>query len=60
MQQVNVTQKNNNLSRDSLYIDTAFTPGNATNLIRDINFNGTIWATFMRNPFISRVVQTAR
>ena len=27
--QVNVTQKNNNLSRDGHYIDAAFTPGNA-------------------------------
>ena len=27
--QVNVTQKNNNPSRDGLYIDSAFTPVNA-------------------------------
>jgi PQQ enzyme repeat len=40
--QVNVTQKNNNLSRDGLYIDPAFTPGNAANLVRDLNFDGTI------------------
>jgi hypothetical protein len=40
--QVNVTQKNNNPSRDGLYIDSAFTPGNAANLTRDVNFNGTI------------------
>src|SRR6476660_3480597 len=40
--QVNVTQKNNNPSRDGLYIDPAFTTGNAANLVRDINFNGTI------------------
>jgi hypothetical protein len=40
--QVNVTQKNNNLSRDGLYIDAAFTPGNAANLTRDLNFDGTI------------------
>jgi hypothetical protein len=40
--QVNVTQKNNNLSRDGLYIDAAFTPGNAANLTRDMNFDGTI------------------
>jgi hypothetical protein len=40
--QVNVTQKNNNPSRDGLYIDSAFTPGNATNLVRDLNFDGTI------------------
>ena len=40
--QVNVTQKNNNPSRDGLYIDPAFTPGNAANLVRDVNFSGTI------------------
>jgi hypothetical protein len=40
--QVNVTQKNNNPSRDGLYIDPAFTPGNAANLVRDLNFSGTI------------------
>ena len=39
---VNVTQKNNNPSRDGLYIDSVFTPGNAANLVRDLNFNGTI------------------
>jgi hypothetical protein len=40
--QVNVTQKNNNLSRDGLYVDAAFTPANAANLTRDTNFDGTI------------------
>src|SRR5436853_6797154 len=40
--QVNVTQEHNNLSRDGLYIDAAFTPGNAANLTRDLNFDGTI------------------
>ena len=40
--QINVTQKNNNPSRDGLYIDSAFTPGNAASLVRDLNFNGTI------------------
>src|SRR5581483_9635320 len=40
--QVNVTQKNNNLSRDGHYIDAAFTPANAAKLIRDTNFDGTI------------------
>jgi hypothetical protein len=40
--QVNVTQKNNNPSRDGHYVDAAFTPGNAANLTRDTNFNGTI------------------
>src|SRR5207249_3861131 len=40
--QVNVTQEHNNPSRDGLYIETAFTPGNAANLTRDLNFVGTI------------------
>src|SRR5215813_4249870 len=40
--QVNVTQKNNNLSRDGHYIDAALTPSNAANLVRDTNFDGTI------------------
>jgi len=40
--QVNVTQEHNNPSRDGLYIDAAFTPGNAANLTRDLNFVGTI------------------
>jgi len=40
--QVNVTQEHNNLSRNGLYIDAAFTPGNATNLTRDMAFDGTI------------------
>src|SRR5436189_5653186 len=48
--QVNVTQKNNNLSRDGLYVDPAFTPGNATNLTRDMNFNGTIVGNVHAQP----------
>jgi hypothetical protein len=40
--QVNVTQEHNNLSRDGLYIDSAFTPSNAANLTRDMAFDGTI------------------
>src|SRR5207237_7973965 len=48
--QVNVTQKNNNLSRDGLYIDAAFTPGNAANLTRDMNFDGTISANVPAQP----------
>jgi len=39
---VNVTQEHNNPSRDGLYIDAAFAPGNAANLTRDLNFDGTI------------------
>jgi hypothetical protein len=48
--QVNVTQKNNNLSRDGHYIDAAFTPGNATNLARDLNFNGAITGNVHAQP----------
>src|SRR5438094_5026701 len=48
--QVNVTQKNNNPSRDGLYIDAAFTPGNAANLTRDLNFNGTIVGNVHAQP----------
>src|SRR5678815_6115501 len=48
--QVNVTQKNNNLSRDSLYIDPAFTPGNAANLIRDVNFDGAVGGNVHAQP----------
>src|SRR5438094_5396672 len=40
--QVNVTQEHNNLSRDGLYIDAAFTLSNAANLTRDMTFDGTI------------------
>ena len=49
-QQVNVTQKNNNLSRDGLYIDAGFTPSNAGNLTRDLNFNGTISGNVHAQP----------
>jgi len=48
--QVNVTQKNNNSSRDALYIDPAFTPGNAANLVRDPNFDGTIVGNVHAQP----------
>jgi hypothetical protein len=48
--QVNVTQKNNNPSRDGLYIDAAFTPGNAANLTRDLNFSGTIVGNVHAQP----------
>ena len=49
-QQVNVTQKNNHLSRDGLYIDSAFTPGNAANLTRDLNFDGTVVGNVHAQP----------
>src|SRR4029453_3204347 len=48
--QVNVTQKNNNPSRDGLYIDAAFTPGNAANLTRDLNFSGPIVGNVHAQP----------
>src|SRR5438067_9042688 len=48
--QVNVTQKNNNPSRDGLYIDSAFTPANAANLARDTNFNGTVSGNVHAQP----------
>ena len=40
--QVNVTQEHNNPSRDGVYIDAAFTPSAAANLMRDLSFDGTI------------------
>ena len=48
--QVNVTQQHNHLSRDGLYIDAAFTPANAANLRRDLNFNGTISGNVYAQP----------
>ena len=40
--QVNVTQFHNHASRDGLYVDSAFTQSAAANLVRDLNFDGTI------------------
>src|SRR6478672_1044717 len=51
--QVNVTQKNNNPSRDGLYTDPAFTPANAANLVRDLNFDGTIVGNVHAQPLYS-------
>src|SRR6266496_4213187 len=48
--QVNVTQEHNNLSRDGLYIDAAFTPDAAAGLTRDLNFNGTISGNVYAQP----------
>src|SRR5215471_1045526 len=48
--QVNVTQFHNHDSRDGLYIDAAFTPGAATNLSRDLNFDGTISGNVYAQP----------
>src|SRR5436190_462777 len=48
--QVNVTQEHNHLSRDGLYIDSAFTRFAAANLRRDLNFNGTISGNVYAQP----------
>src|SRR5438093_11509876 len=48
--QVNVTQEHNNVSRDGVYIDAAFTPSAAANLTRDLNFNGTITGNVYAQP----------
>src|SRR2546423_15536855 len=48
--QVNVTQRHNHLSRDGLYIDSTFTPANAANLTRDLNFNGTLSGNVYAQP----------
>src|SRR5436189_1558652 len=48
--QVNVTQEHNNVSRDGLYIDAAFTPSATANLTRDLNFDGTISGNVYAQP----------
>ena len=48
--QVNVTQEHNNLSRNGLYIDAAFTPAAAALLTRDVNFDGTISGNVYAQP----------
>jgi len=48
--QVNVTQYHNHASRDGLYIDSAFTQPAATNLTRDLNFDGTIVGNVYAQP----------
>jgi hypothetical protein len=48
--QVNVTQEHNNLSRNGLYIDSAFTPANAAAVTRDLGFNGTISGNVYAQP----------
>lgn len=49
-EQVNVTQKNNHPSRDGHYIDAAFTPTNAANLVRDTGFNGAVVGNVHAQP----------
>src|SRR4029434_10596687 len=48
--QVNVTQQHNHLSRDGLYIDSAFTRSAVANVTRDLNFNGTISGNVYAQP----------
>jgi hypothetical protein len=48
--QVNVTQEHNHLSRDGLYINSAFTRSAAANVRRDLNFNGTISGNVYAQP----------
>src|SRR6267378_1513603 len=48
--QVNVTQFHNHDSRDGLYVDSAFTQSAAANLVRDLNFDGTIVGDVYAQP----------
>jgi PQQ enzyme repeat len=48
--QVNVTQFHNHASRDGLYVDSAFTQSAAANLVRDLNFDGTIVGDVYAQP----------
>src|ERR1700745_2920722 len=48
--QVAVTQEHNNLSRDGLYTDSAFTSSAAASIARDLNFNGTISGNVYAQP----------
>jgi len=48
------TQEHNNPSRDSVYIDSAFTPSAAANLTRDLGFNGTISGNVYVQPLYYR------
>ncbi len=47
---VNVTQHHNNVSRDGLFIDPAFTLANAAGLTRDLNFSGVISGNVYMQP----------
>ena len=48
--EVNVTQHHNDYMRDGLYLDPAFTLSAASNLTRDLNFNGTIHGNVYAQP----------
>ncbi|HEU0273858.1 MAG TPA: hypothetical protein VFQ83_04970 [Candidatus Udaeobacter sp.] len=48
--QINVTQFHNHDSRDGLYVDSAFTQSASANLMRDMNFDGTIAGSVWAQP----------
>src|SRR5262245_14220927 len=48
--QVNVTQFHNHSSRDGLYIDSAFTPDAAAELMRDLKFDGAVAGDVYAQP----------
>jgi len=58
--QVNVRQEHNNASRDGVYVDAAFTLSAATNLTRDLNFDGTTPAMFTLSRFTSKADRMGR
>jgi len=47
---VNVTQHHNHITRDGLYVDPAFTYNAASNLTRDLSFNGAISGNVYAQP----------
>src|SRR4029453_7628383 len=47
---VNFTQYHNNSSRHGLYVDSAFTQSAVANLVRDLNFGGTIVGNVLAQP----------
>jgi hypothetical protein len=48
--QVNVTQHHNHYTRDGLYIDPAFTYSAASNLTRNVSFNGAVSGNVYAQP----------
>jgi len=48
--QTSVTQEHNNVSRDGVYVDPAFTSSAVAGLVRDLNFDGTISGNVYAQP----------
>jgi hypothetical protein len=48
--QVNVTQFHNHISRDGLYVDSAFVPARAAGLKRDLKFDGRVIGNVYAQP----------